>query len=251
MRKLFLALCGFIIIAILLWTFVDVCEPLCSAVRPVRHLVGQELEPTEAAALVLRINGQEVTDAGIAADVGELIRLDLTDSTVDGITWQVLPPTPDFEVIEQGRRALLSGRAPGEFLLMMAGAKEGKAYLIYTRIRIRGEVPTPAPVSNLTRSVAEWMGLVAKYDDRETHARAMADVFRKLSTRSEIEVDKILEATALANSALLGENVAEWHPFLDRVGTELDELSEAGELDTREQYKTVWEEIASGIERGI
>ena len=184
-------------------------------------------------------------------EVGELVRLDASESDVDGLTWKIIPATPDFEVIEEGRRAFFSSRVPGSYLIIIAAAKEGIPFLKHHTLEIVGNDPTPPTPKNLTSKVRRWVKDVEDYDGKETHAAALAAVFRKLATAEDVSVDDMLEATATANTAVLGDNLEQWIPLLKPLGTELDAITEAGGLETREDYKTVWINIAEGIEKGV
>ena len=206
------------------------------------------------------IAGQDaVPEVGIVlraqdeCEVGELVRLDATESDVDGLTWQILPATPDFEIIEDGRRAFFSARgesAGKSFLIIVAGAKGGQPYLTHHTIDVIGVAPEPGP-ETLATTVRRWVRNVEEYEGRKVQGLALAQVFRKLATADDITVEQILEATATANSAVLGDNLQKWLPFLEPLGQELDTLTEAGKLCTREDYKNVWLSIADGIEKGL
>lgn len=193
-----------------------------------------------------------VLKAPDTCEIGELVRLDVRDSQVEGIRWQVLPETPDFEVIEDGRRAFFSSRVPGPYLFMIAGAKGGQAYLIYHTVTVDGVVPGPGPnpvVIALDKKVVAWAKKVADYDGKKAHLAGMAGVFTKMADNKDVKVEQILEATALANTAILGAKLDAWVPFLDALGTELDSLVSSGGLTTPEQYRTVWLDIAKGLEQ--
>ena len=198
------------------------------------------------------IAGQEEPEAEIIlhapdfVEVGELVRLDARDSTVDKLTWQIIPYTDDFEVIEGGVRAFLSSKTPGEYLIIIAGAKGGEPYLIHQRIIVEGEEVAPGPES-LESKVAGWVRKVDNYDGKQAKGIAIAMVFREIAGKEDIAVDQILEATALANSAVLAGDVDKWVPFLDALGHELDGY----ELSTREEYKSLWLSIANGIEKAL
>lgn len=177
-------------------------------------------------------------------EVGELVRMS-ADGSVDGIRWEIKPDSPDFEVIGDGRRAFFSGRTPGEFLIIVAGAKGGQPFLHYQTLTVRGD---PTPVSELTGKIYTALKKLPK-DVNKAKVKQVAGVFRKMAN-SDTPVEKMLEATALANSAVIGDDIESWVPFLEDLGTELDSLVEAKKLDTRDQYKSAWLEIAGALERG-
>lgn len=200
------------------------------------------------------IAGQdESPDPGIilraqdTAEIGELIRLDASESEVDGITWQIIPDTPDFEVIEDGRRAFFSSRVPGEYLIIIAAAKDGIPYLEHHSLTVIGELPEPGP-ETVAAKVRRWAADVEPYEGKDAHQKALAGVFQKLAEADEISVDDMLEATATANTAVLGDSLDYWLPLLEPLGEELDALMEAGKLETRSDYAKVWTEISKGLE---
>lgn len=202
----------------------------------------EEVEPN---GLILRAQDE--------AEVGELVRLDASESEVDGITWQILPDTSDFEVIEDGRRAFFSAReesAGKSFLIIVAGAKGGTPYLKHHTLKIKGE-PAPPKPETVASKVKRWAASVEDYAGKAEHAKALAGVFRKLAEADDVTVDDMLDATATANTAVLGADLDKWLPLLEPLGEELDTLTEAGELNSRGDYKEVWLLIAEGIEQAI
>lgn len=215
-----------------------------------KPIVGQPT-PFEETTLVLRLvedeaAGDVILEAPAVCEVGELVRLNASNSQVDGLTWKVLPFTEDFEVIDNGLRALFSARVSSsgtEFLVIIAGAKGGVPYLVHHTLRVKAMSPT----TGLTAKIATWLRSVPDEVDKRARLLAMSGVFRRLSTQ-DIDVDQILYATALANSAVLGDALESWAAFLDALGKELDELIAADKLETRRQFRNVWAEIAEGLE---
>lgn len=208
-------------------------------------VAGQDEAEPDGAGIVLR--------APDDCEVGELVRFDAADSDVTGLTWQILPSTPDFEIIEDGRRAFFSARAESagqSFLVIVAGAKDGKPFLTHHTIDVIGVAPDPGP-ETLSTVVRRWVRNVDDYEGRKAHGLALSGVFRKLASADDIAVDQILEATATANSAVLGDHLDDWIPFLEPLGKELDKLTAEGKLSTRADYKAAWTAIADGIEKGI
>lgn len=81
-------------------------------------------------------------------EVGELVRFDATSSDVDSLTWDILPPTPDFEVVD--RRAFFSARNSGEWLVILAGAKNGQSFLSHKKIVVSIKKSVPKLTSKPT-----------------------------------------------------------------------------------------------------
>jgi hypothetical protein len=196
---------------------------------------------------------QELTDtlkrsiqikAPVDCEVGELVRIDARGSDVDSLAWNVLPATPDFEVVDDGFRAFFSARQGGKYLLIIAGAKDGKAFLHSQHLTVKS---APTPASGLTVKVRDWLKLLppdVSEDDRKQKLMAMAGVFRNIAEQP-INVDEIQKSTALSNSAVLGDSIKSWMPFLDKLGLAVDAMT----LETDEHYKTAWIEIADAFER--
>jgi len=206
------------------------------------YIAGQDaVDEAEKSGIVLRAQED--------AEVGELVRLDASESEVDSLTWQIIPATTDFEVIEGGRRAFFSSRNGGTYLIIIAAAKDGKAYLQHHTIEVIGEDVEPTP-ENLASRVRRWAKAVEDYEGKQTHAVALAQVFRKLAEAEDVSVEDMLDATATANTAVLGDDLDKWLPLLEPLGAELDVITAAGQLETKEQYKNVWLSIAKGIESG-
>ena len=196
-----------------------------------------------------------VLNAPTICEVGELVRIDLHDSTVVTTLLVVTIPglqiTEDFEIIEDGRRAMFSSREPGEYVVMVAGAKGDEPFLAYQRISVEGDTSANPKRPNLGRQVSQWVRRVKPYEKRRDHGKALADVFRTTADQADVNVDGMLEVTAHANSAVLASDFEKWKVFLDGLEDALDKLIEDDQLQSREQYRTVWYDIAKGIERGL
>ncbi len=198
-------------------------------------------EPTDAPGLVLL--------APDTCDIGQLVRLDARESRVDTITWAIIPETDDFEVVDGGRRAFFSSRVGGEFLIILAGANGGVPFLMYQKLTVTGSDRKAVNNPALTKMVSKWVDMIPEYKGREAHVAAIAAVFRQPT--EGVDIDSILDATARAATAIVGKDKSKWIPFMERLGNELDRMSDAGELNTREQYVVAWVQIARGIEKGL
>jgi len=204
------------------------------------HPIARQDVPVEVVSRPFTVNVQD------DCEIGELVRM-VVDGDVEGITWKVKPETPDFEVIEGGRRALFSSRTGGDYLIIVAAARDGEPFLFFQTLTVKGGEP-PAPVSELTRKVQTWLKRLPANTDKAKIV-AVAGVFRELADGAT-PIDKMLEATALANSAVIGDDLENWMPFLEGLGDELDVMVEAKQLETREQYRAAWLEISAAIEKG-
>lgn len=185
-------------------------------------------------------------NAPIDCEVGELVRFDARKSDVDSLVWGIIPESDDFETVDEDRRAFFSARTPGRYLILIAGAKNGKAFLLHQTLTVMGAA---IPETGLAIDIKKWLNTVPNYPERENQTRAIAAVFRKLAT-SDTDFETMLEATALAISAVIGEAYIEnWITFLENLERELDRLDESHQLANRDAYRMKWLEIASALER--
>lgn len=186
--------------------------------------------------------------APAVCDTGVLVRLGICDSDVEGVKWKVLPETPNFEVIEQGRRAFFSSPDPGSYLFIVAGAKGGQAFLVHHTLIVEGDEPGPGPKTmSLTPRVRQLVARIPDYPKKRDHMVAVADVFTKMAESDE-SIEKIQEATALSTTAVLGSDFEKWRSILDKLGALLDGYTEKGLLVTRDQYSEAWLQIAKGLQ---
>jgi len=211
---------------------------------PPRQSEGDEVEPSQPQ------HGQEaaiVVDAPTKGRVGELIRFDLTKSIAASIKWRLLPDSADFQVYEDGRRAVFSARTAGEYMFIIAAANGDTVDVVTHTVKIEG--PPPKPESS---SLAEWVPywLYSMQLDPKT-AIELAESFESVSDRiTAISTPKgIIEATAEANRAALGDELETWKPLLKKIQAALANQARAGTLATPDQHKETWLEIAKGLRK--
>ena len=226
-------------------------EPKSSVSEPTAQVAGTETGQTDGS--VLPVVGQEgesakvVVEAPTKGRIGELIRFDLTQSEADSIKWIVKPGSPDFEVYADGRRAVFSARAAGEYLFIIACAKDGTVDVVTHTVKIEG--PPAKPDS---QSLVEWLPywLYPLQLDKGS-ALALADSFEDVAGRiTALSTPKgIIEATAIANRAALSDSLETWKPILKKIQAVLANRAQAGTLATPEQHKETWLEIARGLRK--
>lgn len=212
-------------------------------------IAGQD-EISEPLTVVLKLVKSQTwgiqLDAPSECEVGELVRFDARESDVDALVWRIRPESDDFETVDGNRRAFFSARTPGKYLISIAGAKAGKAFLLQQTLTVNG---LATPETNLASDIRQWLNMVPDFPEKEAQTLAMSEVFSKLAT-SDTDLDTMLTATALANSAVIGKDfIDQWVPFLDKLGTELDRLDASHQLDSREAYRMKWLEIATALKR--
>lgn len=196
----------------------------------------QEAQPAEAKIVLV---------APDQIRVGELCRLDVSESVADSFEWLLVPQTPDFEVFADGRRAVFSARIEGEYQFIVACAKGGTVDVVSHVIRVVG--PPPMPV---TDSLAEWIPFWNWVEMLpQDECKALAASFEEIAARQDelTKPEDWLRATAEANRAVLGDRLPAWKPMLDKIGTALRKRAESGALDTPEEHAAAWLEVAKGL----
>jgi hypothetical protein len=181
--------------------------------------------------------------------VGELVVLDASSLASEEVIWKVL--RVDSSLIESqdfkafGKVACFSARESGLWLVIVSGVAEGKPCMLIHSIEVGGGSVAP----KLETQMKQWVPLVKSKNVKEEASR-LAQSFQIIAS-TDLPVEKMLEATAIANKQALGNSLQAWIPFLDKLGDHLDQLAADKKLVTKEDYKKVWLDIASAIERNF
>jgi hypothetical protein len=210
-----------------------------------------DAEPGSVAEIV--VNAQEL------AEVGELVRFDVSNSVAESFKWLLVPESVDFEVYDEGKRAVFSARRSGEYMFIVACAYQGTVDVTMHVVTIEGDNPLPpnpdtpvVPKPNEGSLFIDWIpywcsqAQCLKYETLQV-AGSFEGVAAQISAGVLIDVESIIEATANANRQALGDSLVLWLPVLREIQTELKSRAEAGTLTTLEQHATVWREIAKGM----
>jgi len=168
--------------------------------------------------------------------VGELVRIDASESLSEELKFEVIPETPDFEAV--GKKAFFSSRTGGDYLIIVAGSEDNKPVLMTHVIHVEGTTGLDSIIKELLKKVITSNG-------RE-EAIKLAQSFRAIAGTG-IPVDHILVSTAKANQLALGSSLEQWKPFLDGLALYLDGLN----LQTLDDYQRTWLTIADAIERHV
>lgn len=203
---------------------------------------------------------QVVIHAPEVGEVGELIRLDVSDSTAESFRWLLVPESIDFEVYDNGQRAVFSARRPGDYMFIVACAYKGTVDVTTHVVTIRGDQPLPPddgtpdiPAPDENASVGEWLLYWCIQEQVPAHeALLLAQSFESVAATIAAGVNttpqEIVEATAVANRQALGPAIDSWQPVLQQLQTLLRTKAENGSLVTAEQHANVWREIATGLQ---
>lgn len=177
--------------------------------------------------------------------IGELVRLDVSESSAEEFKWILVPDSVDFLVYDSGKRAVFSAREAGEFQIIVGCAVENTLDIVTHTIKVTG--PPAQPTSDsFVELIPYWMW---NADLPTEECTRLAVSFEAIAARySDLpEQGDWIKATAEANREVLGERVDAWAPILEKIGKELLKKAQAGELMTPEDHKRVWMEVAEGL----
>jgi len=186
-----------------------------------------------------------VLEAPDTARIGELVRFDVSESTADSFKWLMCPASDDFLTYNEGRRAVFSARAKGEYQFIVACAKDGTVDAVTHIVKVSG--PPPQPTS---QSLTEWIPFWAwEMNLPDNEAKILANNFESIAERKLAEPQDWIKATAEANRESLGASLSNWRPMLDKIQTVLQKRAEEGSLTTPDQHVETWLEIAEGLRK--
>jgi hypothetical protein len=179
---------------------------------------------------------------------GELVVITVETSNGTNFAWQIVPPTKDFLVIDEGRRAVFSHGASGQFMVIVAAAKADSVDVKTHTITVIGPTVAPGVPGDLTAKVASWCEKIespTKRDDAVKLAQSFLSVSAVISTG--MSPADIVEATKKANADALGSNINQWLPFLEGLQVELKAQAAAGSLADSEAHAKAWRAIGEAL----
>jgi len=189
---------------------------------------------TEVESTTTEVESAIILNAPDTCKVGELVVLDASASDVASFKWVVLPDTPNFCVIEDGKRAFFSSPAPGKYLFFLSAAKGDKVDGVIHEIIVEGGAAVVVEDA-FTKLVRSW--LPKDYDKKVT--AALARSFEESVDAADI--DTLLKTTALTNRAVLGKDMTLYMPFLKSFAAYLESSYKDKSL---EEHKELWFQIA-------
>lgn len=206
-----------------------------------------DLQPLSQQAKVI-INAQKT------AEIGELIRFDLSESTAQSFKWLRIPETVDFETYGTDNRfdrAVFSARKSGEYLFIVACAYDGTVDIAKHIVIVEGPV-APIMPPNIDAGLGQWVAYWCLINDcPKDEAAKLAGSFENIAAQIAAgvlqEADDIVEATAEANREALGNSLQAWLPVLRELQTRMKIQAEQGALTTPDQHRDLWLEIAEGL----
>lgn len=205
-----------------------------------------------------------IISAPEVAEIGELVRFDLSESVAQAFKWIMVPETVDFETYCDGQRAVFSARKPGSYMFIVGCAYDSTVDVATHIVIVKGSLDDPDDPDdpddvypNITKpdtnaSFDQWVSYwcsINKCSKNETEK--LAGSFESIATQIAAgilqKVDDIIKTTAEANREALGESLSDWLPVLQKFQATMKKLAEQGKLSTPDQHQALWAEIAKGL----
>jgi hypothetical protein len=209
-------------------------------------LGAQDKTPVAKTTVPAQVEAKIVLSAPSVCRIGELVRLDVSESVADSFKWLLVPQSQDWLTYEGGAKAVFSARTAGDYQFIVAVAKGGSVDVVTWVVKVMEPPSEPAVDASLTEWIPFWNW---ELDLPADECQALAASFDDLADRSATleEPADWIEATAKANRAILGDRVSAWAPMLDKIGAKLLKMAESGDLSTPDDHARVWREIAEGL----
>jgi hypothetical protein len=183
--------------------------------------------------------------APTSARIGELVRLDVSESNAATFEWRLVPGSVDFEVFDAGARAVFSARKAGEYQFIVACAKGDSVDVAVHIVKVLGPPPMPQ-TDSLTDWIPYWNW---DLDLPKEELESLAVSFEEIASRSADfeDVSDFIKATAKASRETLGDRIEMWKPLLDEIGANLSTKAESGAMTTPEECRAEWRRVAEGL----
>jgi hypothetical protein len=183
------------------------------------------------------------------AKIGQLVILDVSESTAANFKWELQQKTGgSFLVIDNGRRAVFSAEAGGDYTFVIAAANGNTVDVKIHTVKVAGGAPQPG--DDIASKIAVWCEKIdypQKRDDLLKLAQSFSSVSALIS--DSMSPADIVDATKKSNRDALGSNIQNWVPFLEGLQGELKSLAESGKLPDNESHRRMWRAIADGLKQ--
>ncbi len=217
------------------------------------------LIPTSTPNLATQIDELLVVDAKLEVKAGDLVTIDLSQSTGDKYRWSLLPTEAsiNFRVFDQGRVAVFSSGVPGEYLFFVScsanGALDHKILVVTVLPRQLNPDPNPEPSPDpdapIDVKLTRWLKIMgASKSDCAKLGQSFESVAAQIKA-GVIPVDKITAATRESNHTALNDSQSDWTPLMTNLQKEFVTRYKDGTLRTPEEYETLWKEIGLTLKK--
>jgi hypothetical protein len=178
--------------------------------------------------------------------VGELIRLDLSQSEADSFRWVISPSTEDVHFDEDIRMLVISCRDAVKLNVVIAAAKEGKVDILTHVI----DVAAPTPANDLLSKIkagCESVDVPNKRDDLIKLAQNFSNVAKMIEEGTIKTPAEAVTATTHTNRDTLAGSFDQWAPLFDVLQKELLALRDQGALTDTASHGVVWRDISKAL----
>ena len=197
------------------------------------------------------------------AVVGELIRFDVSESVAESFKWLLVPESVDFEVYDDGKRAVFSARKSGDYMFVIACAYKGTVDVTTHVVTVTGSsgpvdppnpgtypvLPDPGVEASLKARVSYWCSQAkSPMNEAKQLAGSFDSVAAMISAGVYTTPQEIIEATGEANKEALGTRLKAWVPVLRKLQDEFQQMAQDGELVTPEQHAVTWRAVGDALE---
>lgn len=229
------------------WLYLQ--QPKAEPAKPVPVVVDNEIttppgpnKPEEKA--VATADAKVVLVAEDTARVGQLKVIDASAS-IGKVTWK---SDAKYFAVEDGRKILFSAESEGEYQFVIVAENNGSVDVVVHKITVTPPLP---PLTDLQRKIKTLTTNIVKYPGKRADALKLAENFSKIADeiKPTDEGQAISDKTKVANRESLGADLPKWKLLLDGLGAELAARYDAKQLETPEQYATLWREISDALVR--
>jgi hypothetical protein len=204
-----------------------------------------------------------VVETELEVKIGQLVFIDVTQSSGTKYKWSVMPKTKNFRVFNDGQIAVFSSGVPGDYTFFVsccASAEELDHKIIVIRVLNQypdppapgPNPPNPEPVNPnapIETKVAYWLdSMSANKGDCARLGQSFNSIAAQIKA-GVIPVNKVAAATKESSRTALGHRSEVWTPFMENLQTEIVARSQAGTLKTADDHEKLWKKIGMALNK--
>lgn len=226
-------------------------------------LLGKSRSSTQTSMQVYSESVDEASDDGKARvvikapekiKIGDIITIDLSESSGEGFDYEVEPLPPGIRTFDNGKIIVCgTGDKNVTYTFMISCALEGSSNIKVHKIKVYGAQDTETPETpgeNIVVKVKDWVSEVdspSKREDAIKLAQSFASVAIVINQGTFTDVKSLIDATAKSNRDALGDKIEYWAPLLDALHKELNAMAQLGKLSDIRIHGRIWSEVAQGL----
>lgn len=221
----------------LIVTAIICCLPLLFLVSSTKHNYSyfQDIDET-----IDNTDARIVLTAPNECEIGQLVELSAAESTAASFTWRVIPETPNFRVIEGGKRALFCSGTPGKYQFVVAVAKRDTVDCIVHEVMVLKPSLPPTPIDTFTITIQSWL----PENPDPNIVEKLAKSFERVAAAGHTDVSVLIKTTALSNRGILGVDLEKYKTFLIAFSNYLKENYVDEPI---EKHVELWFKVAAAL----